>query len=49
VERLLKALREARPRTAREFLGLAGQHMRWELNDRFCAKCADAGVLGLTC
>jgi RNA polymerase sigma-70 factor (ECF subfamily) len=33
VERLLKALREARPRTAREFFALAGQHMRWELND----------------
>jgi RNA polymerase sigma-70 factor (ECF subfamily) len=33
VERLLKALREARPRTAREFFALAGQHMRWELKD----------------
>jgi RNA polymerase sigma factor (sigma-70 family) len=33
VERLLKALREARPRTVREFLALAGQHTRWELND----------------
>jgi RNA polymerase sigma-70 factor (ECF subfamily) len=33
VERLLKALREARPRTPRQFLALAGQHMRWELND----------------
>ena len=33
VERLIKALREARPRTAREFFALAGQHMRWELND----------------
>jgi RNA polymerase sigma-70 factor (ECF subfamily) len=33
VERLLKALREARPRTHRQFLALAGQHMRWELND----------------
>jgi RNA polymerase sigma-70 factor (ECF subfamily) len=33
VERLLKALREARPRTVREFFSLAGQHMRWELND----------------
>jgi RNA polymerase sigma-70 factor (ECF subfamily) len=32
-ERLLKALREARPRTVREFFSLAGQHMRWELND----------------
>jgi RNA polymerase sigma-70 factor (ECF subfamily) len=33
VERLLKALREARPRTVREFFSLAGQHMRWELKD----------------
>jgi len=33
VERLLKALREARPQDARQFLALAGQHMRWELND----------------
>jgi RNA polymerase sigma-70 factor (ECF subfamily) len=33
VERLLKALREARPRTVREFFALAGQHTRWELND----------------
>jgi RNA polymerase sigma-70 factor (ECF subfamily) len=33
VERLLKALREARPATARQFFALAGQHMRWELND----------------
>jgi RNA polymerase sigma-70 factor (ECF subfamily) len=32
-ERLLKALREARPRTVREFFALAGQHMRWELKD----------------
>lgn len=33
VERLLKALRAARPATVREFFGLANQHMRWELND----------------
>jgi RNA polymerase sigma-70 factor (ECF subfamily) len=33
VERLLKALREARPATARQFFALACQHMRWELND----------------
>jgi RNA polymerase sigma-70 factor (ECF subfamily) len=32
-ERLLKAMREARPRSVREFFGLANQHMRWELND----------------
>jgi RNA polymerase sigma-70 factor (ECF subfamily) len=33
VERLLKALREARPASARQFFALACQHMRWELND----------------
>ena len=33
VERLLKALRVARPATARQFFALACQHMRWELND----------------
>ncbi len=33
VERLLKALREARPKNARQFFALASQHMRWELND----------------
>jgi len=33
VERLLKALRKARPGTVRQFFALAGQHMRWELND----------------
>jgi RNA polymerase sigma-70 factor (ECF subfamily) len=32
-ERLLKALREIRPRTVRQFFALANQHMRWELND----------------
>jgi len=33
VERLLKALRTARPRTVRQFFALANQHIRWELND----------------
>jgi len=33
VERLLKALREARPANVRQFFALAGQHLRWELND----------------
>lgn len=33
VERLLKALREARPETVRQFFSLANQHLRWELND----------------
>jgi RNA polymerase sigma-70 factor (ECF subfamily) len=33
VERLLKALREVRPPTVRQFFALANQHVRWELND----------------
>lgn len=33
VERLLKALREARPAGVRQFFALANQHMRWELNE----------------
>ncbi len=33
VERLLKALREVRPGTVRQFFALANQHMRWELNE----------------
>ncbi len=33
VERLIKAMREFRPRTVRQFFALANQHMRWELND----------------
>jgi RNA polymerase sigma factor (sigma-70 family) len=33
VERLIKAMREVRPRTVRQFFALANQHMRWELND----------------
>jgi RNA polymerase sigma factor (sigma-70 family) len=33
VERLLKAVPAARPRTVRQFFGLVNQHMRWELND----------------
>ncbi|MBP3954879.1 sigma-70 family RNA polymerase sigma factor [Gemmata sp. G18] len=33
VERLLKALREARPADPRQFFALASQHMRWELNE----------------
>jgi RNA polymerase sigma-70 factor (ECF subfamily) len=32
-ERLLKALRQVRPRTVRQFFALANQHIRWELND----------------
>lgn len=33
VERLIKALRAARPANVREFFGLANQHVRWELNE----------------
>jgi RNA polymerase sigma-70 factor (ECF subfamily) len=32
VERLLTALRQARPETVRQFFALTNQHMRWELN-----------------
>jgi RNA polymerase sigma-70 factor (ECF subfamily) len=33
VERLLKAFRETRPESARQFFALACRHMRWELNE----------------
>ena len=33
VERLLKAMRQVRPGTVRQFFALVNQHMRWELND----------------
>ncbi len=33
VERLLKALRVARPASTRQFFALASQHLRWELNE----------------
>jgi len=33
VERLVRALREARPGSVRQFFALATQHMRWELID----------------
>lgn len=33
VERLIKAMREARPGNVRQFFAIANQHMRWELND----------------
>ncbi|WP_246539397.1 sigma-70 family RNA polymerase sigma factor [Telmatocola sphagniphila] len=33
VEGLLKAMSEARPPKVHQFFALAGQHMRWELND----------------
>jgi hypothetical protein len=31
-ERLLKAMREARPQTVGQFFALANQHMRWEFH-----------------
>jgi RNA polymerase sigma factor (sigma-70 family) len=33
VERMLKALREARPQNVRQFFAMTNQHMRWEMND----------------
>jgi len=33
VERLMKALRQARLQNVRQFFKIANQHMRWELND----------------
>src|SRR4051812_37498868 len=33
VERLIKAMRQVRPGTVRQFFALANQHMRWELNE----------------
>jgi RNA polymerase sigma-70 factor (ECF subfamily) len=33
VERLIKALRQVRPQTVRQFFALANKHVRWELND----------------
>jgi RNA polymerase sigma-70 factor (ECF subfamily) len=41
VERMLKAMRQVRPATVRQFFALASQHMRWELND--LARRLDAG------
>jgi RNA polymerase sigma-70 factor (ECF subfamily) len=32
-ERMLKAMREVRPHTVRQFFAIANQHLRWELND----------------
>lgn len=33
IERMLKAMREARPGNVRQFFRIASQHMHWELND----------------
>jgi RNA polymerase sigma-70 factor (ECF subfamily) len=32
VERMMKAMRQVRPTTVRQFFALANQHIRWELN-----------------
>jgi RNA polymerase sigma-70 factor (ECF subfamily) len=50
VERLLKAMREVRPQTARQFFALASQHIRWELNDlaRRSDRQTPVGQLGET-
>lgn len=45
IERMLKALREARPGNVRQFFAIAGQHMRWELND--VARRLDQGAVAL--
>ena len=47
VERLLKAMREVRPQTVRQFFGLANRHMRWELNDMARRLDEQSAVLGL--
>ncbi len=39
VVRLMRTLREVHPGSVRQFFALAGQHMRWELND--LARCLD--------
>jgi RNA polymerase sigma-70 factor (ECF subfamily) len=33
VERMIKAMRDLRPQSVRQFFALANRHMRWELND----------------
>jgi RNA polymerase sigma-70 factor (ECF subfamily) len=33
VERMMKAMRQVRPTTVRQFFALANQHIRWELNE----------------
>jgi RNA polymerase sigma-70 factor (ECF subfamily) len=46
-ERLLKAMREARPQSVRQFFALANQHMRWELNDLARRLDEQPAVVGL--
>jgi RNA polymerase sigma-70 factor (ECF subfamily) len=47
VERLMKAMREVRPATVRQFFALANRHIRWELNDLARRLDKRAEVLGL--
>jgi RNA polymerase sigma-70 factor (ECF subfamily) len=47
VERLLKAMREVRPQSVRQFFGLANRHIRWELNDVARRLDAQGLVVGL--
>ena len=47
VERLLKAMREVRPGTVRQFFALANRHMRWELNDLARRLDEQTAALGL--
>jgi RNA polymerase sigma-70 factor (ECF subfamily) len=47
VERLLKALRQVRPQTVRQFFALVNQHMRWELNDLARRLDKQPNILGL--
>jgi RNA polymerase sigma-70 factor (ECF subfamily) len=47
VDRLLKALREVRPGTVRQFFALANRHMRWELNDLARRLDKETPALGL--
>jgi RNA polymerase sigma factor (sigma-70 family) len=44
---LIAAMRKVRPRTVREFFGLATQHMRWQLNDLARLLDGQAAVLAL--
>src|SRR3954454_12743733 len=47
VERLLKAMRQVRPPTVRQFFALANQHIRWELNDLARRLDGQPAVVGL--
>jgi RNA polymerase sigma factor (sigma-70 family) len=45
--RLLKAMHEVRPQTARQFFALANRHIRWELNDVARRLEKEPAVVGL--